>query len=268
VSEVFPDLERLGHNALGARVEWYATLPSTNNLALERASIEDCRSPLLIIAEEQTAGRGRRDNRWWSSRGALTFSLLFNPASVVPAVLRAEHWPRIALTAGLALCETIDEFRAEPACGLKWPNDVLLGGRKVAGILVEIPPARPDAPRPIVLGMGVNVNNSLSAVPVEVAARGTSLRDAARREIDRDELLLSWFARFARHLAALATDSPELPRLWQTRCVLTSRVVEFQTGEQIVRGFCRGIDDDGALLLDTSEGPERLYGGTLVSVSD
>jgi BirA family biotin operon repressor/biotin-[acetyl-CoA-carboxylase] ligase len=261
------DLERLRRDSFVANVEWHQALPSTNDHALQLAAIEALDTPLLVLADEQTAGRGRGSNRWWSGTGGLTFSLVLDPDRIGTRSLKTEHWPRVALTAGVALCEALVGLAPHLDYGLKWPNDVLLSGKKVAGILVEIPPARPPVPRRIVLGMGVNVNNSLADAPIEIQERGAALCDATGLEFDVTQVLLAWLARFTDNLDALAVDDPELPIRWQSRCVLSGKSVELQAGERAIRGICRGIGSDGALLLDTPAGPERLYGGVLVRTS-
>lgn len=263
----FFDLERIRRESFVPKVEWHATLDSTNDRALQLASSHSIDTPLLILADEQTAGRGRGNNRWWSGEGALILSLVLDPLRVAGLSLRADHWPRVALSAGVALCEALARLAPQFEYGLKWPNDILFSGKKVAGILAEIPPARPPVPRRMVLGMGVNVNNSFAGAPDEIRERGISLCDAAGRQFDRTSLLLSWLERFADTLHALANDDPRLPARWQSRCVLTGKSIELQAGERIVQGACRGIDTDGALLLDTPAGPERLYGGVLVRLS-
>jgi BirA family biotin operon repressor/biotin-[acetyl-CoA-carboxylase] ligase len=261
------DLERLKRESIIADVEWHATIPSTNDRALQLAVKENVDTPLLILADEQTAGRGRGSNRWWSGPGALMFSLVFDPAGTGGACLRTEQWPRVALTAGVALCEALTELAPHLDCGLKWPNDVLLAGKKLAGILVEIPPARPPVPRRLVLGMGINVNNSLAEAPPEIRSTGMALCDATGLEFDPTRVLVAWLGRFAENLRQLAVDDPGLPTRWQSRCVLSGKKIELQAGDRPVKGTCRGIDADGALLLDTENGPERLYGGVLVRVS-
>jgi len=262
------DLARLRSDPLLADVEWHETLPSTNDSALQLAGHEELRTPLLIVAEEQTAGRGRGNNRWWSQEGALTFTLVIEPGIATTAALRTEHWPRVALIAGVALCESLEGQAPELTCGLKWPNDVLIEGKKVAGILVEIPPAPAGIPRRLVLGMGVNVNNSLAGAPEELVSRGISLIDAGGRAFDATAILQDWLARFFGGLKALAGDDPALPVRWQSRCVLTGRQIELLAADQPKRGLCRGIGNDGALLVETEAGLERLYGGVLVRVSD
>jgi BirA family biotin operon repressor/biotin-[acetyl-CoA-carboxylase] ligase len=261
------DLVRVKNSPFVAEVEWHATIPSTNDRALELAPREALPTPFLIACGEQTAGRGRGSNRWWSGPGALLFSLVLDPGQVGSAGLRTDHWPRVALTAGVALCEALGALAPHLSGGLKWPNDVLLAGKKLAGILVEIPPTRPPAPRRLVLGMGINVNNSLAEAPADVRAVGTALCDASGLEFDPTEVLIAWLDRFAGNLGRLAADDPALPLGWQSRCVLSGRTIELLAGDRLVRGTCRGIDTDGALLLETAAGPERLYAGVLVRAS-
>src|SRR5205807_5233254 len=122
------------------------------------------------------------------------------------APLESNCWPRIALAAGVALCDVLQVAVPRSSCSLKWPNDVLLAGKKVAGILVEVPPTAPPAPRRLVLGMGWNVNNTLSAAPAEIQSAGSSLCDLAGATFDVTRLVILWLNRFSDSLEALAID--------------------------------------------------------------
>jgi BirA family transcriptional regulator, biotin operon repressor / biotin---[acetyl-CoA-carboxylase] ligase len=248
------------------QVEWHDTIGSTNDRGNELARRADLSTPLLILAGQQTAGRGRGSNRWWSGEGALTCTLVFDPRDVLPSreQLPLDVWPRIALVAGVALCDVLQNLLPTVSCSLKWPNDVLLGGRKVAGILAEIPAIGSGVPRRLVLGMGVNVNNSLTAAPPEVQAVAAAICNAAGCRFDIRQVLVDWLNGFAGRLTELAADDGTLAERWQSLCALRGKQIELQAGNRIVQGLCRGIDDDGALLLETSTGPERLYAGTLV----
>src|SRR5262249_38234065 len=127
-----------------------------------------------------------------------------------------------------------------------------------------VPPAVPPNPRRLVLGMGINVNNSLAAAPSELQFTATSLCDAAGAPFDLTDLVIAWLTRFANHLQALAIEDPALPERWQSLCALAGKTVELQSGNRTIRGLCRGIGTDGALLLDTPTGHQRLYAGALV----
>jgi biotin-(acetyl-CoA carboxylase) ligase len=114
--------------------------------------------------------------------------------------------------------------------------------------------------------MGINVNNSLAAAPAELQSTGTSLLDAAGAVFDLTDLLIAWLNCFADRLHALAASHPALLERWQSLCALSGKTIELQSGNRTLRGLCRGIDIDGALLLDTPTAPERLYAGALVRV--
>jgi len=264
------DLDRIQQTSFVAHVEWHELISSTNDRGMKLAADRAIATPYLILAGQQTDGRGRGTNRWWSDTGALTFSLVIDPqadqVSRGSIALEIGRWPRIALAAGVALCDLLQDLLPNSACGLKWPNDVLLAGKKVAGILVEVPPAAPPTPRRIVLGMGMNVNNSLQTAPSEIRSTGTSLSDATDDMFDLTEVMVAWLERFADHLHHLAIGDPGLPFRWQSLCALSGKKVELQSGNRTVHGLCRGIDGEGALLVDTDTGPERLYAGVLVRV--
>jgi BirA family biotin operon repressor/biotin-[acetyl-CoA-carboxylase] ligase len=252
------------------QVEWHDTIASTNDRGNELAANPELETPLLIIAGQQTAGRGRGTNQWWSAAGALTFTLVFDPErDLVDSGLRPlalEYWPRVALVAGVSLCDILQNAMPTAACHLKWPNDVLLEGKKVAGILADVPPTVPEGPRRLVLGVGVNVNNSLSAAPAEIQAVATAMCDTADAPFDSTQLLVDWLNVFMNRLDLLAILDTSLIERWQSLCALRGKTIELQSGGRSVRGACRGIDADGALLLDTPAGMEKLYAGALVRV--
>ncbi|MBI3864296.1 MAG: biotin--[acetyl-CoA-carboxylase] ligase [Planctomycetia bacterium] len=265
-------LDRLLAAPFVRHAEWHDTIASTNDRGNELARSAEIVTPLLILAGRQTAGRGRGGNQWWSDEGALTFSIVFDPERDVPGCgghpLSQEQWPKVALAAGVALCDVLQARLPQVPCRLKWPNDVLLAGKKVAGILVEVPPPGNSVPRRLVLGMGVNVNNSLSAAPAEIQAIGAALCDVAGERCDGADLLIDWLGDFAERLRALSAGDDDLVERWQLLCALRGKTIELQSGNRIVRGSCRGIDAAGALLVDTDSGLERLFAGVLVRVAE
>ena len=257
------DLSAIQRDSFIRKAEYVPVVDSTNNRALELAAEEKIELPYLILAGQQTAGRGRGANRWWTGPGALAWSVVLDSESLG---LTPENWPRVSLTAALAVCETIKQLAPDAACGIKWPNDVLVGGRKICGVLPELPRpvshARP-LPKRLVLGVGINVNNSLQTAPPEVASLATSLVDLTGRTHDLTDVLLRVLARLERHLIALAEGDPNLSAAWAERCLLRGRMVEIMQGDRRIRGTCGGIADDGGLWLDTGEGPRRVYSGVV-----
>ena len=151
-------------------VDFFDELGSTNDQAIRTAS--NARPhPRLVICDRQQAGRGRGANRWWASEGALTFSVVIEPDVIgIPM----ERWPTLSVAVGGAICEALAACLPDVDVRLKWPNDVYADGKKLCGILVEVPPVSP--PR-LVIGIGINVANSARQAPPEVQARMTALVD-------------------------------------------------------------------------------------------
>src|SRR5437867_3588245 len=128
------DLPRLAAAGLVARIDYHESVGSTSDRALELGAFGDTELPLLVLAERQTAGRGRGANRWHSTDGAMTFSLALEAP---PDRLPPSRWPQVALVGGLAMCEALQSLAPAADFRVKWPNDVYLGSGKICGILSE-----------------------------------------------------------------------------------------------------------------------------------
>jgi BirA family transcriptional regulator, biotin operon repressor / biotin---[acetyl-CoA-carboxylase] ligase len=239
-------------------VRQFEELPSTNDYALSIAGELGCTDlPCLVIADRQTAGRGRGANRWWSNTGALTFSLVLEPGrwGVPPSM-----WPRLSVAVGGAVTEAVLPFVGESAVHLKWPNDVFLRGRKVCGILVEPVPGHSDR---LVIGIGVNVGNSFTGAPPDVIASAISISDATGSSPSCSDVLVAILKQLDADLHRLAATDGELLQRWRRRCLLTGRVVSVSDSESTVYGACLGIEDDASLLIQTEAGPQRRYAGVV-----
>ena len=254
------DLPRLCDETFVRYVDFHDATPSTNDLAMRWAVAESLELPVLVLAETQTAGRGRGGNRWWSARGGLTFSLVLEPAE---DVLPPQRWPLVSLVTALAVREALQTMVPAAECGAKWPNDLYLGGRKVGGILIESVLRRP--PR-IVIGIGINLNNSLAAAPAELQATASALCDAAGRELDATDALVGILQSIERWFDKFSDPAFPLAELWRPHCVLRGRVVRIENGTRQVVGVCQGIADDGALLVQTESELQRCHTGTVTAV--
>jgi BirA family transcriptional regulator, biotin operon repressor / biotin---[acetyl-CoA-carboxylase] ligase len=253
------DLDRIRSSGLVREVEFHAQIDSTNNRATELARQPRLDCPFLVLAARQSAGRGRGANRWWSAPGALTFSLVLEPRQ---SALPTERWPQLALAAGGAVCEAIEQSIPDAVVALKWPNDVYLAGKKASGILVEAPAGGTGR---LLVGIGVNVNNSLASAPPELTRIATSMTDVACRPFDSTDVLLAILARFDDWRSHLVNNERALFARWRTRCLLTGKHVCLNAGSGQVTGVCRGIDDAGRLVLTTAEGSQGYLSGTIVS---
>lgn len=229
--------------------------PSTNALVVERARAGEA-AGLVVVAEHQTAGRGRLDRTWETpARTALTFSVLLRPT------LPAAAWPWLPLLTGYAVGRALRDAGHE--AGVKWPNDVLLGELKVAGILVE----RVDTPvgPAAVVGVGLNVGTTAEELPVQTA---TSLAIASGSTPDRTGLLVALLARLAEEYAAWnAGGGVALRTAYTAACVTVGRDVrvDLPSGE-VLRGRATGVDAGGRLTVDGPGGATAVGAGDVVHV--
>jgi BirA family biotin operon repressor/biotin-[acetyl-CoA-carboxylase] ligase len=235
----------------GHPVYLYQQIGSTND---EARRLAQARAPegLLVVAETQTAGRGRSGRRWLTPPGsALAFSLVLRP-NVPPAQAM-----RLTMLAALAVCEAIEQV-AGVRVALKWPNDILVAGQKTAGILVESASRADGEPQLdyAVLGIGINVDAAPPAAEVDFPA--TALNLQAAHPVDRLILLRAILKELEAGYAALAVPDPTaLHAAWAARLVwLGQRVVVHTAGGQVA-GEAEGADADGALLVRVASG-ERV----------
>jgi len=253
------DLRRVRSCHELAYLEFHREIASTNDRAIQIIQQEIHRYPLLILAQQQTAGRGRGANRWWSSKGALTFSLVLDAQAMD---LPEQVWPQLSLTTGLAICEGVEDV-VDCKAQLKWPNDVYLEGRKLAGILIETSGVRQ---KQLVIGVGMNVNNSVAQLP-DVASSAISLSEYGSR-VALVDVLLGVLDRLFAHLACIGTGNDQLQSKWQQRCYLTNRYVRIDMASEQIEGICQGIDGNGALLVRSSGRLQRCYAGVVNEISD
>jgi BirA family biotin operon repressor/biotin-[acetyl-CoA-carboxylase] ligase len=266
--DAYLDADEIRASTFIRHVEIHETLGSTNDRAAELARDADIKLPALVAARHQTAGRGRGSNTWWSDDGALTFSIILDPTAFG---ISAAKWPQLSLTTAVAVCNALDfelnpksEIRNPKSVGLaiKWPNDIMLDDRKLCGILIESPGGLAPAKDRLVLGIGININNSLRAAPRELASYAISLCDVSAMQHSPQKVLIQVLDEFERQLVRLELHDPQLPLAWQHLCWLSQKKLSAQVGRQIVAGICTGIADDGALLIETGSTTHRIYGGS------
>lgn len=235
---------------------------STNDLAQELVSTRKVDCPLLVTAASQTRGRGRGRHSWWSDPGSLTFTVAIDPAA---HGLLPEQEPRVALAAAVAVIEAIAAWLAPDRAGIRWPNDIETGGRKLGGILPER--VETEWGRRLVLGIGLNVHTRLENAPALVRAMAASLVDIAAAPIhpdDRDRILHLIIGRLDSALRLLACDDPHLAQEWARLDTLRDQPVRLDLGTGIKSGVARGIDRSGALLVETDGVIVPHFGGQVL----
>ena len=243
-------------SAMRLDIRWFPTVTSTMDVAAEAAEA-GAGEGLVIVAEEQTAGRGRRGRTWSSPPGAgLYVSFVFRPSlEAGPASLLSI----LTLAAGVAVRRAITQATGF-APELKWPNDVVVGRRKLAGILAEGVGIGTHA-QTVVLGVGINV--SRASHPVEIADRATSLEAHLGQPIERESVLEELLVQLPHAYDHLRRgDAGDILRSWrQASGSALGSAVEWTTLDGLRRGTTAGIDDDGALRVRTAAGTERVVAG-------
>ena len=237
-------------------IEWHSDLASTNTYLLENSSLFT-ELPVLVGANRQSSGRGRGRNVWWASDGALTFSLLIEPKEYG---LTQALWPLLSLTVGAAFVESLSLLFPGILFQVKWPNDIYANGRKLSGILIE---TLPEQSNRLVIGVGLNVNNSLDNAPVDIRQRATALIDLTQEEYPPGEILINCLNQLELSIRLLAENTSAVISHYRTHCILQNKTVTIDTGSEFITGQCLGIDDDGALRLSTEYGEQRYFGGTI-----
>lgn len=239
-------------------IDHFHELASTNDYAIQTAT--DRRPhPRLILCDRQQSGRGRGANRWTANEGALTFTLVIEPS--VLGITR-DRWPTLSVSVGGAICQALMTCAPRADIRMKWPNDVYANERKIAGVLVEMPPNRSDV---LAVGIGINVLNHSESAPAEIRGRITSLIELCDEPHSLGDVLMRVLIQFRTDLHRLATDPVSLSSDWRQHCMLSGRIVSINDGIRVITGMCQGIDDDGALQIWTESGLQRCLGGTVVS---
>src|SRR5215212_3128426 len=225
----------------------FESLPSTNT-ELARMASEGAGEGLAIVAEEQTAGRGRLQRAWSSPRGAgLYFSILLRPT------IPQEHWPLITFMAALATGDALQDGGGVHT-DIKWPNDLLSGERKICGILAEAIET-PDG-RAVVVGIGINLTQN--AFPAELANLATSVSQATGRKPERDAILNALLQSLSRWYPLLRRPE-EIVAAWSARSSYAEgKLVQVSNGSEVVEGTTGGVEPDGALRLRTASGEIKL----------
>jgi BirA family transcriptional regulator, biotin operon repressor / biotin---[acetyl-CoA-carboxylase] ligase len=248
-------LNRLDTRTLRGPVYHYGTTDSTNDIA-KVLGAQGCDEGTMVVAEAQTAGRGRLGRSWVSPPGqGIYVSLVLRPP------LPPHELPQITLSTAVSVVRALTRA-VDVTPGIKWPNDLILKGKKLGGILTEME-TESDQIRYLVVGMGLNVNNT--DFPSELAPRATSLRLEKGRSFSRLAILKTWLEEFeALYERFLSRGFPEILEEWKEHSVTLGKYVAVRQGARQVEGLAMEVTLDGALLLETARGEEvRVTSGEI-----
>jgi len=236
------DIKRnLKTELIGRKVIAYPSLTSTNDIA-KREAKRGAREGTVIVAEEQTAGKGRLKRAWLSPRGSIALSIILHPT---PAQL-----PSLIMVASLAAAHCIEKVSGLKT-QIKWPNDVLVNDRKVCGILIESD-VRGSAVDYAVIGIGINVNLEPVDFP-EIAATATSLSNELGGKLSRREMIRCLLVELENLYLALP-EGDSVFREWRERLVTLGKEVEVSSGQTGYKGIAESVASDGSLFLRQPDG--------------
>ena len=243
---------KLSESEIRFELHYRDVLPSTQKTAHELAN-DGAPEGTLVVADKQTAGRGRMARVWHSQEGnGIWMSLILRPD--VPL----QKTPQLTLLSAVAVVQAIEAFTGVQAA-IKWPNDLMIHGKKAVGILTELQ-AEEDRVRSVILGIGINVNQQETDFPGELQDIATSLSMEAGEKIDRagliQEILLTFEKRYQDYLNHGFTP---IKLLWESYAVGLGNELRARTLQGTFYGKSLGIDDEGVLLLETRDGIKKIY---------
>jgi BirA family biotin operon repressor/biotin-[acetyl-CoA-carboxylase] ligase len=250
---------RLGKTkVIGRDIRVFQETTSTNDV-IERFARDGVKEGVVVFAESQTKGRGRLGRKWLSpSTKGLWFSILLRPS------LRPQEATQLTVASATALRRAIqNQTGIKP--GIKWPNDILLDGRKAAGILTEMA-AEVDRVKHVILGIGVDVNLNAGDFPPDLRKTVTSLKIEMGKPLSRAEMAVEILRELdVDYHRVCSGDFEAVADEWEEHCTTIGQVVSIQTGNRHVRGRAESLAEDGALLVRTDHGHlERIVGGDVL----
>jgi BirA family biotin operon repressor/biotin-[acetyl-CoA-carboxylase] ligase len=240
---------------IGRNIQVFEETTSTNDV-IEKLARDGVKEGAVVFAESQTLGRGRLGRKWLSpARQGLWFSILLRPEMRPAAVTR------LTIAAATALRRAI-HLQTGVAAEIKWPNDILANGKKLAGILTELS-AELDRVKYVIIGMGIDVNLPATEFPAELRKTATSLRIETGQQQDRAALATMILRELDRDYHRVCEGQFEaVADEWEAHCSTLGQKVAIHTGDRRIQGTAESLDTDGALLLRTQHGHlERIIGG-------
>lgn len=250
-----PDLLRQGEikqglktKIIGKEIHLFSEVSSTNTLAMEMAA-QGAAEGTVVIAEMQTGGKGRLGRKWISPKGNLYASVILRPN------IPTHKAPLITLAGAVAVASAISKY-CEVQAAIKWPNDILISGKKVAGLLTEMS-AEPDRIKHIALGIGVDVNMELSELPPDVRALSTTLAVEAGENIDRMSLLQQLLRDLEHWYQVFLKSEADVLKEWEALSMTAGNRVAVSGLGETLEGLAQGIDQEGRLIIALDDGSRR-----------
>jgi len=248
---------RLGDvTVIGREVKYFESISSTQEAVKEEA-LKGASEGLVVIASEQRKGKGRLGRPWFSPRGGLWMSVLLRPD--VPPIKA----PLLTLMAAACIADSLEEYGVKAS--IKWPNDVMINGKKIAGVLAEAD-IEMDRVNYVALGLGVNVNVPVNLMPDELKPLATSMSELLGKEVDLAEFACKLIKALDRQYEDYRLKRfPLLLERWKSKLLGLGQRVLVKTAYEEVEGLALDVDEDGALFIRKSDGSTiKVYSGDLI----
>lgn len=252
-------LNGLKTKKIGRIIHSFQSVQSTNISARQMAESEAIEGT-IVVAEEQTRGRGRLGRKWFSSDGkGIYLSIIIKP-KIKPSMA-----PGLSIMTALALADTISEYGA-PAVNIKWPNDCLINGRKTAGILTELS-AETGKVHYVVVGVGININHRRGDFPEDIRKTATSIGAELNRKLSRVELLQRFLYQFEKdYLIFQKSGLKNLRKRIVKYSNLIGSYVSLGQKNEVISGVARDIDIEGRLILELPGGNRKAFNAGEVTI--
>jgi BirA family biotin operon repressor/biotin-[acetyl-CoA-carboxylase] ligase len=235
---------------LGQTIHFKESVDSTQKIAKELAN-ENAPEGTIVLAEEQIGGRGRMGRPWHSPKyTGVWMSMILRPN------IPLQQTPQLTLMTAVAVAQAIEEI-TDLTPQIKWPNDILINGKKVTGILTELQ-AEADRVFAIIIGVGINANQKVEDFPEELRSIATSLAIEKGEKVSRSQLIQSMLTNFEKlYLIYLEKGFAPIKLLWESYAISIGKTIVARTLTDNIRGFAKGITDDGVLILEDETGKEH-----------
>jgi len=251
---------RLSTTYIGQKIYYFPKLESTHIVAKEKAlhRAEGINEGTVIIAERQSAGKGRLGRKWFSPEGGIWLSIILYPR------LSPSYISRITLMTAVVVVKAIEKC-TQIKTQIKWPNDILINNKKVCGILTEMS-AELDIINWVVVGIGVNVNIKRQEFPKGIRERTTSLKEVLGKEISRVKLVQIFLQEFEKYYELLKKrESFTILNEWKLRSHTLGKKIKVNIGEKVIEGEAIDISEEGALILKKKDGELiEIISGTII----
>jgi BirA family biotin operon repressor/biotin-[acetyl-CoA-carboxylase] ligase len=234
-------MKGLKTDCIGREVRYYPSLSSTMDAARDEV-LKGAKEGTVVIAGEQTGGRGRLKRTWLAPEGNIALSIILHPD--------IKTLPYLIMIASLAVVRTIESVAGVKA-GIKWPNDVLIGGKKAGGILIENE-VRGNKATFSIVGIGINVDLKVNDYS-DIAETATSLKEESGKDNLQVKIVISLLEEFERLYLKLPDGKP-IYEAWRDRLVTLGNKVKAQSGSEVIEGIAETVDETGALMIREEDG--------------